>query len=55
VIHAIHVLIADAVGLIVWLFAGVRGVATNLFLIAAALAGGAGSTVLWLLILASDF
>jgi hypothetical protein len=47
--------IAPAVGLIVWLFAGVRGVAANLFLIAAALAGAASSAVLSLLILASDF
>jgi hypothetical protein len=56
-IHAVvaTACIAPAVGLIVWLLAGVRGVATNLFLVAAALAGAAGSTVLWLLMLASDF
>jgi hypothetical protein len=47
--------IAPAVGLVVWLLAGVRGVAANLFLVAAALAGVAGSAVLWVVILASDF
>jgi hypothetical protein len=43
------------VGLLFWLFAGARSVLASLFLIAASLAGGASSAVVWLVILASDF
>ena len=47
--------LAPAVGLLFWFRAGAASVGASIFLVVAALAGVAGSAVVWLFNLASEF
>ncbi len=47
--------VVPAVGLLIWLFAGVRSVSANLLLVVAALGGAASSAVVFLVLQSLDF